>query len=162
MYILHAHVGFFAVDDITCGCWYNVRYSIVEMYYQKNMYFTLMKLVVKKGILHTIFVNKIWYSFYLFPFKILPFWHFIYVFFFLLYMGISRTLYTIVSCKLVLYCAFQDNWIPMYKLICEFLTVLCNIHCTCINCWETCICHCLPWEIGYYQHTMYYIITVLS
>lgn len=43
--------------------------------------------------------------------------------FFLLYMGISRTLYTIVSCKLVLYCAFQDNWFPMYKLICEFLTV---------------------------------------
>lgn len=125
----------------------------------KNMYFTLIKLVVKKGILHTIFVYNIWYSFYLFPFKILPFWHFIYVFFFLLYMGISRTLYTIVSCKLELYCAYQDNWFPMYKLIC-----ICVIYtsCTCIKCWETCIFHCLPWEIGYYQHAMYFNSTQLG
>ena len=38
---------------------------------------------------------------------------------------------------------------------------MCNIHCTCIKCWETCICHCLPWENGYYQHTMYYNSTQL-
>lgn len=93
---MYMHINAKAYIDVyfTCTCgffccrwhhmWMLIQCKIFDSWnvLPKNMYFTLMKLDVKKGILHTIFVNKIWYSFYLFPFKILPFWHFIYVFFF--------------------------------------------------------------------------------